>query len=65
MALETGNDFFRTKKEVMEFLRQNGFKIVERVEEGLPPYVMDQVWAYNESLWKMPIGIGLRRMASE
>ena len=50
MALETGNDFFRTKKEVMEFLRQNGFKIVERVEEGLPPYVMDQVWAYNESL---------------
>jgi FkbM family methyltransferase len=53
LALETGNDFFRTKRVVKEFLQHNGLRVVERYEEGLP-YLADQLWAYNERLREGP-----------
>lgn len=50
LAEETGDNLFRTKTAVKKFLRQNGLKVAERYDEALPPYVNDQVWAYNELL---------------
>lgn len=50
LADETGEEFFRTKAMVREFLEQRGLKIVERVEEKAPAYVTDQVWAFNVPL---------------
>ena len=47
----TGEDEgLRTRSTVREFLQQSGLDVVERSEPGLPPYVRDQVWAYNEEL---------------
>jgi FkbM family methyltransferase len=48
LAEENGDEFFRTKDIIKGFLRQSGLKIVERAQKDLPPYVNDQVWAYNE-----------------
>ncbi len=50
LAEETGNEFFRTKSAVREFLQHHGLKVVERLGDGLPPYLRDQLWAYNENL---------------
>jgi len=50
LALKTGNDFFRTKSAIKEFLQHRGLKVVERCGQGLPPYLKDQLWAYNELL---------------
>jgi FkbM family methyltransferase len=50
LALETGDNFFRTKDAIKEFLQYNGFKVKERTGQELPTYLTDQVWAYNESL---------------
>jgi FkbM family methyltransferase len=44
------DDGLRTKSLVREFLEQNGLQIVERTEPGLPPFIRDQVWAYNRQL---------------
>ena len=48
LAEATGDDFFRTKSAVKEFLQQNGLNVLGRLEKDLPPYVNDQVWAYSE-----------------
>jgi len=48
-----GDQALRTKNAVKQLLQENGFNMVERVEPGLPPYVRDQVWGYNEELMKM------------
>ncbi len=50
LAEETGDEFFRTKAVVTDFLKQSGLKIVERREDNSPAYVSDQVWAYNAGL---------------
>ena len=52
LADATGDESLRAKSWVKEFLKQSGLKVVERLEQGLPPYVADQVWAYNEVLMK-------------
>lgn len=52
LAEELGDDCLRTKSAVKQFLQRDGFTIVERFEPGLPPYLRDQVWAYNEQLMK-------------
>ncbi len=52
LAKEAGDDNLRTKNAVQQFLRQSGFNVVTRPEPGLPPYVRDQVWAYNEWAYK-------------
>jgi len=52
LAEATGDDFFRTKSAVKEFLQQNGLDVLARLEEDLPQYVNEQLWAYNESLMK-------------
>ena len=44
------DESLRTKSTVREFLQRSGLRVVERSEPGLPPYVRDQVWAYNEEL---------------
>jgi FkbM family methyltransferase len=50
LALKAGDSGLKTKAVVKDFLGRNGFKVVERTEPGLPPYVRDQVWGYNRSL---------------
>jgi FkbM family methyltransferase len=40
----------RTKATVQQFLRESGFRIVARTEETPRPYLLDQVWAYNEGI---------------
>ena len=47
LAQSAKDDGLRTKGSVRDFLRQNGLGVQERVEPGLPPYVRDQLWAYN------------------
>lgn len=48
LAGSTGDESLRTKSNVKDFLKKQGLKVVERFESGMPPYVNDQVWAYNE-----------------
>jgi FkbM family methyltransferase len=52
LAEGTGDEFFRTKSLVKEFLEQNGLNLAARLEQSLPPYLKDQVWARNELLMK-------------
>jgi hypothetical protein len=48
LAEAGGEDSLRTKGLVGEFLRECGFRVVQRPEPNLAPYVRDQVWGYNE-----------------
>ena len=50
LAQSAADDGLRTKALVQDFLLQNGLDVVERREPGLPPYVGDQLWAYNRTL---------------
>jgi len=50
LAQRDGDDRLRTKGLVWDFLRQNGFEVVERAEPGLAAHVRDQVWGYNQGL---------------
>jgi FkbM family methyltransferase len=49
LAQSTADDGLRTKGVVRDFLRQNGLDVVERAEPGLPPYLRDQLWAFNRT----------------
>jgi FkbM family methyltransferase len=48
LADEKRDESYRTKSVVREFLQQHGLRVVDRSEPGSPPYVNDQVWAYNQ-----------------
>lgn len=37
----------RTKNEVRQFLQQSGLEVIGRNDPALPPYIQDQLWAYN------------------
>ena len=50
LAESTGDESLRTKGAVKDFLEKHGLKVVERLEHDLPPYVNNQVWAYNERM---------------
>src|SRR5882762_2337477 len=50
LAEARGDGELRTKAIVQQFLRESGFRIVARTEETRPPYLLDQVWAYNERI---------------
>ena len=50
LANKTGDDRLRTKSTVKQFLQQSGLQVVERHGPGAPPYINDQVWAFNEQL---------------
>lgn len=50
LAKTEHDDSYRTKEVVKEFLSRKSFRIADRTEKGLPPYLIDQVWAYNEAL---------------
>lgn len=50
LARTVEDDGLRTKNTVRDFLQQSGLNVAERSEPGLPPYVRNQVWAYNEEL---------------
>lgn len=52
LAAVSGDDALRTKNTVKHFLQYNGFNIVERLDPGLPVYLRDQVWGYNNELVK-------------
>ena len=52
LAAVTGDDALRTKDTVKQFIQDNGFNIVERLDPALPLYVRDQVWGYNNQLMK-------------
>jgi len=54
LAKRAHDDRLRTKAVVREFLRQNGFGVAERVGLGLPPYLRDQLWAYNPAFGQKP-----------
>lgn len=44
-ADKTGNEFFRTKKIIRDYLADNGFHLLER--RGEKPWTRDYVYAYN------------------
>lgn len=50
LAQSAKDDGLRTKSLVRNFLRQEGLDVRERGEPGLPPFVRDQLWAYNQRL---------------
>jgi FkbM family methyltransferase len=50
LAQSAKDDGLRTKGPVRDFLRQNGLDVMERGGIGVPPYVRDQLWAYNREL---------------
>lgn len=50
LAQSAGDDRMRTKALVRDFLQRNGFNVVERFELAVPPYLRDQLWAYNREL---------------
>jgi hypothetical protein len=52
LAAVTGDDALRTKDTVKQFIQDNGFNIVERLDPALPLYIRDQVWGYNNQLMK-------------
>jgi hypothetical protein len=56
-ADRTGNDFFRTKKTISEFLVGNGFRIVEMPFDDDPdkPWLNDYVYAYNAAITGNPL----------
>jgi hypothetical protein len=51
-ADRTGNEFFRTKKRIAEFLARNGFEVVELAFDE--PWAKDHVYAFNPSLTTNP-----------
>ena len=51
-AERTGDEFFRTKKEITEFLQDHGFRIVEMQFDA--PWEKDHVYAYNPALTPDP-----------
>ena len=50
MAEENGDESYRTKSEVRNFLQQSGLRVVERSEVDRPAYIHDQLWAFNPAL---------------
>ncbi len=54
LARRANDAGLRTKGTVRNFLQQNGFDVVERLEPGLLPHLGDQLWAYNPALGKKP-----------
>lgn len=48
LAETTGDHCLRTKAEIAEYFRQNGFETVVRDYPDLPPYLQDQVWAFSK-----------------
>ncbi len=50
LATSTGDDSFRTKSVVGQFLHQRGFHVVERPAASLATYIADQVWGFNQKL---------------
>jgi len=54
LAEAGGEEGLRTKRTVREFLERSGFRVIQRQESDLAPYVRDQVWAYNEQLREKP-----------
>jgi FkbM family methyltransferase len=52
LAVADGDGDLRTKNTVKQFFQDNGLRIVERLEPGLPPHLRDQVWGYNDRLLK-------------
>lgn len=50
LAEETGDDSRRTKAPVRQFLAEQGITVVERQAEGLPRYVSDQLWGFNQDV---------------
>lgn len=55
LAEAGGEDSLRTKGLVGDFLRGRGFRVVQRPEPNLAPYVRDQVWGYNEQLMEKAV----------
>ncbi len=53
LARKTGDDALKTKAVVKQFFQENGFHIDERLDPHLPPYLRDQVWAYNPQFMKI------------
>lgn len=53
LAEKTGDETLRTKNEVRQFFQQNGTRICERAEPGVPLYLRDQLWGYNDALVQM------------
>lgn len=52
-ADRTGNEFFRTKREVTELLENHGFRIVKLDFDE--PWANDHVYAYNPALTRNPM----------
>jgi FkbM family methyltransferase len=52
VGAQTAESFYRTKDLVRQFLQKSGLKVVERNAPALPPYIQDQLWAYNHSKLK-------------
>jgi FkbM family methyltransferase len=50
LAKENGDESYRTKSVIRDFLQRNGLKVVERSEVGSPAYISDQIWAFNPAL---------------
>jgi FkbM family methyltransferase len=50
LANSTGDDSLRTKSSVRQLLEQTGLHVVERPGGGLPRYIGDQVWGYNQQI---------------
>jgi hypothetical protein len=48
LADSSGDESLRTQTVVVRFLRESGFELAGQPEQrDLPPYVRDQVWAWN------------------
>jgi FkbM family methyltransferase len=54
-ADKTGNEFFRTKKIVREYLAGKGFQLLERAGES--PWTRDYVYAYNPRVIANPAAV--------
>ena len=55
-ANRTGNEFFRTKKDITDFLTSHGFRIVDM--QFCEPWAKDHVFAYNAALVPNPLSSG-------
>jgi FkbM family methyltransferase len=56
LAEAGGEEGLRTKGAVREFLERSGFRVIQRQESNLAPYVRDQLWGYNQQLTETAAG---------
>jgi hypothetical protein len=50
LADKTGDESYRTREIVRQYLKERRLRMVERHQSDLPAYVRHQIWAYSDTV---------------